>query len=131
MLGARNIEIYGTQTLKDLEKATADFAISKNAMLDCIQSNHEGNIIDALQTAHQNYNGIILNAGAYTHYSYAIRDAIECAEIPVVEVHLSNIMDREQFRAHSVLKPVCVAQFFGDGIYSYCKAISFLIDRMG
>ncbi|MBQ2708253.1 MAG: type II 3-dehydroquinate dehydratase [Clostridia bacterium] len=123
LLGEREPGYYGTDTLAsinaDLEKKAAELGTE----IEFYQSNHEGSIIDRLHAARANVNGgidaIVLNAGAYTHYSYAIRDAIAAIKLPVVEVHLSNIHARDAFRETSVIAPVCVGQISGFGAYSY------------
>ena len=123
LLGEREPGYYGTDTLAsinaDLEKKAAELGTE----IEFYQSNHEGAIIDRLHAARANANGgidaIVLNAGAYTHYSYAIRDAIAAIKLPVVEVHLSNIHARDAFRETSVIAPVCVGQISGFGAYSY------------
>ncbi len=94
--------------------------------VDTFQSNHEGAIIDALHQAAATFDGVVLNAGALTHYSYAIRDAVEAIPIPVVEVHISDIAHREPWRAHSVLNDVCVASIAGHGIQGYQEALTLL-----
>ncbi|MBO5218465.1 MAG: type II 3-dehydroquinate dehydratase [Clostridia bacterium] len=123
LLGEREPGYYGTDTLAsinaDLEKKAAELGTE----IEFYQSNHEGAIIDRLHAARANANGgidaIVLNVGAYTHYSYAIRDAIAAIKLPVVEVHLSNIHARDAFRETSVIAPVCVGQISGFGAYSY------------
>ena len=122
LLGEREPGYYGTDTLAsinaDLEKKAAELGTE----IEFYQSNHEGAIIDRLHAARANANGgidaIVLNAGAYTHYSYAIRDAIAAIKLPVVEVHLSNIHARDAFRETSVIAPVCAGQISGFGAYS-------------
>ena len=94
---------------------------------EIIQTNHEGEIIDKIHSALDVYDGIVINAGAYTHYSYAIRDAISAVNIPCVEVHFSNIHGRDEFRTKSVIAPVCKGQIAGFGKYSYCLAIDALL----
>ena len=123
LLGEREPGIYGTDSYAALcERVTA---AGKAVGFDvvCIQSNSEGDLIDALQEARKDCCGVILNAGGYTHYSYAIRDAVAAVNIPVIEVHLSNICAREEFRHTSVIAPVCVGQISGFGIGSYLCAI--------
>ncbi len=123
LLGEREPGYYGTETLAsitaDLEQKAAELGVE----VVFYQSNHEGAMIDRLHAARANANGgidaIVLNAGAYTHYSYAIRDAIAAIKLPVVEVHLSNIHARDAFREKSVIAPVCVGQISGFGAYSY------------
>lgn len=126
LLGIREPGIYGNDTLKTLCDTVKNHADTYGAAVDCFQSNHEGALIDALHAAMGVYDGIILNAGAYTHYSYAIRDAIAAIRVPVVEVHLSDIHAREPFRHVSVIEPVCVAQISGLGVGSYLKAVDLL-----
>jgi len=123
MLGKREPGIYGSQSLPELEAELISFAKQHQVELDFLQSNHEGVIIDSLHQAEDRYNCIILNAGAFTHYSYAIRDAISAIRVPVIEVHLSNIYNREDFRHKSVLAPVTVGQISGFGKLSYILAI--------
>lgn len=123
IVGQRETGIYGKEGID-----TIDALIRKTCeevSLECTiyQSNHEGDIIDQIQQAHNHYDGIIINAGAYTHYSYAIRDAISAFKIPCIEVHMSNIHAREEFRHHSVIAPVCVGQIAGFGKYSYVLAV--------
>ncbi|MDR0222229.1 MAG: type II 3-dehydroquinate dehydratase [Oscillospiraceae bacterium] len=123
LLGTREPGVYGTETLEDvyvfIEKKCKELEI------DCefYQSNCEGNIIDRLHEAGRTAAGVILNAGAYTHYSYAIRDAISALKIPVIEVHLSNVHTREEFRARSVIAPVCKGVIAGFGKNSYILAL--------
>lgn len=126
LLGIREPGIYGSDTLQTLCETVAKDAAKRGVHVDFYQSNHEGALIDTLHAAMGKYDGIILNAGAYTHYSYAIRDAIAAIRIPVVEVHLSDIHQREPFRHVSVIEPVCVAQISGLGVGSYLKALALL-----
>jgi 3-dehydroquinate dehydratase II len=129
-LGIREPHIYGQKTLKTLELELTEFAKSQNVTLKCFQSNHEGVIIDELHQAEGNYDGIILNPGAFTHYSYAIRDAIASITVPVIEVHISNIHAREEFRHHSVTAPVTVGQIVGLGHYGYKLALMALLHKI-
>ncbi|MDD8018957.1 MAG: type II 3-dehydroquinate dehydratase [Bacteroidota bacterium] len=126
MLGLREPHIYGTQTLDDINnELTAKYP---NVNFTFFQSNHEGAIVDALQsTVRKDFDGVVLNGAAFTHYSYAIRDAIAILMIPVVEVHISNIHLREEFRRHSVTAPVCVAQLSGFGSDGYSLAVNMLL----
>ncbi len=129
LLGVREPGIYGTETLEILCERVRNAAQEKGIQADFRQSNHEGDLIDALHAAMGVYDAVILNAGAYTHYSYAIRDAIAAIHLPVVEVHLSDIHAREDFRHVSVIQPVCVAQIYGQGIGSYIRALDILCEE--
>jgi 3-dehydroquinate dehydratase-2 len=123
LLGTREKDIYGTETLESIAKRMYEEAEKLTMELDFIQSNHEGEIIDRIHEARGKYNVIIINAGAYSHYSTAIRDAIKAVKIPAIEVHLSNIYNREEFRSKSVIAPVCVGQISGFGGNSYIVAL--------
>lgn len=125
LLGTRKPEIYGTTTLMDIEREMRQRAEQLSCELTFQQSNHEGALVDAIQQAKGRYQYIILNAGAYTHTSVAIRDAIEAVELPVIEIHLSNIHAREPFRHDSLLAPVCVGQICGFGTMSYMLALQY------
>ena len=129
MLGVRLPEIYGNDTLADVEKMVVDEGKNIGVDIECFQSNHEGAIIDCIQSCYKNFDAIILNAGAYTHYSYAIRDAIETVMLPVAEVHISDIHKRENFRKTSVIEPVCAFQICGHGINGYIEALYRLKDE--
>lgn len=129
MTGLREPDIYGSATLDDVNNALNDAATSLGITLDFYQSNHEGVLIDRLHEAPAQYDGIILNAGALTHYSYALRDAIASIPLPVVEVHMSNVHKREEFRHHSVIAPVCVGTIAGFGSFSYHLALAALLER--
>ena len=129
MLGVRPPEIYGTDTLADIEKMVAEEANALGFELECFQSNSEGAIIDCIHSCYKRADAIILNAGAYTHYSYAIRDAIETVMLPVAEVHLSDIHKREEFRHTSVIEPVCAFQICGHGKQGYIEALHKLKDE--
>lgn len=119
MLGVREPEVYGTVTLPAIEERLKEVAAELDAELEFLQSNHEGVIIDRIHAAYGNVDGILINPGAWTHYNYAIRDALSTVDIPTVEVHMSNIHKRESFRHHSVIAPVAVGQIAGFGAYSY------------
>ena len=123
LTGERKAEHYGTRTLAQINERIEKRAMELGAEVEFYQSNHEGALIDRLHAARPLANGgidaIVLNAGAYTHYSYAIRDAIEAIGLPVVEVHMSNIHEREEFRRISVISPVCITQICGFGEDSY------------
>lgn len=126
LLGQREPHIYGGTTLDALHAALVVYGNERDVAIHTMQSNHEGEIIDALQQARGVYDGIVLNAGAFTHYSYAIRDAIAAIDVPVVEVHISNIYAREAFRHHSVIAPVAYGHISGLGTYGYYAAIDYL-----
>jgi len=131
LLGTREPEIYGHTTLADINEMIKQRAVEADIMAETLQSNHEGVLVDALQQAKTNgYSFIILNAAAFTHYSIAIRDAIAAIEVPVIEVHLSNIHQREEFRHHSVISPVVVGQICGFGVDSYMAALEVVIRRL-
>ena len=119
MLGSRETEKYGTMTLKDLEKDLYAFSFELGIDIETFQSNFEGEIVEKIHSANGNFDGIVINAGAYTHTSVAIRDAISAVDIPTVEVHMTNIYKREEFRHHSYLAPVCIGQISGFGADSY------------
>lgn len=129
-LGIREPNIYGKMTYQELCSSLNDYGKSKNLNLDIQQTNYEGKIIDYLQNAYYDDSiiGIILNAGAYTHYSYAIHDAIKSINKPVIEVHLSDPAKRDSFRHLSVIESVCKATFKGEGINSYYNAIDYLYE---
>ena len=129
MLGTREPEIYGARTLDDLMDEVREYARMRKVDVEVYTSNCEGKLIEQIQAACGRCQGIVFNPAAYTHYSYALRDAVACATIPVVEVHLSDITTREDFRKVSVIAPVCVAQCAGDGVGSYKAGIDALIER--
>lgn len=130
MLGIREPGVYGNMSLGDMNDFIRAEVEKKNydVELEFFQSNHEGALIDKLHECYNRKNGIILNAGAYTHYSYAIRDAISSVGIPCVEVHLSDIHAREEFRHVSVIQEVCVAQICGKGVQGYMEALEILME---
>lgn len=123
MLGTREPDIYGRETLADVEAACARRCAELGVEMDSFQSNHEGALIDAIQQAMGAYDAIVYNPGAHTHYSYAIHDAITSVDVPVVEVHISDISAREDFRKTSVLADACIAQVAGQGTGSYLRGI--------
>ena len=128
LTGRREKGVYGSETLEDINKEIAAYAKARGAEAAFLQSNLEGEICTAIQQAEGKYDGIVLNAGAFTHYSYAIRDAIASVSVPVVEVHISNVHAREEFRRNSVLTPVCRGEVLGFGKNSYILALeSFLL----
>ena len=126
MLGERDKSIYGNNTYKDLVKLIKDYAKEKSVKVKCVQSNYEGKIIDYIHKSIGKFDAIIINAGAYTHYSYAIKDALNLVKIPKVEVHISNIYEREDFRKISVIKDECDYSIIGQGIKGYLLAIDYL-----
>ncbi len=126
LLGSRETDIYGTETLEDIGKRLLIVAQSIDVDLHFIQSNHEGDIIDELHSLRLDVHGIIINPGAFTHYSIAIRDAVAAIQIPTIEVHLSNIYSREAFRQHSVIAPVTIGQITGLGSIGYVLALQAL-----
>ncbi|NMH74367.1 type II 3-dehydroquinate dehydratase [Bacillus sp. RO2] len=128
-LGLREPAVYGSQTLQDLEAQLQAFAGKNSFELTCFQSNHEGELIDTLHDAEGHYDGIVINPGAFTHYSYAIRDAIASITVPVMEVHISNIHKREEFRHTSVTAPVTTGQIVGLGFYGYELALLALLNQ--
>lgn len=128
MLGVRDPAIYGTDTLATIEAEFAAYAAERGAAVDCFQSNHEGALIDRLHEAYGCYDGIVYNPGAHTHYSYALHDAVETIDVPVVEIHLSDIEAREEFRRVSVIAPACIAQVKGLGKAGYLRALDILLD---
>ncbi len=131
LLGTREPEIYGRTTLDDINRMIAARAKEAGIEADYLQSNHEGVLVDALQGAPgKGYAFVILNAAAFTHYSVAIRDAIAAISVPVIEVHLSNIHQREEFRHHSVISPVVMGQIAGFGADSYMAALEVVIRRL-
>ncbi len=128
MLGIREPGIYGNSTLADLEKQVTAAAERLGVAVDFFQSNFEGEIVEKIHAALGAYDGIIINPGAFTHYSYAIRDAFGSVKLPVIEVHISNIHKREQFRHTSVIVPECVGQICGLGFKGYTLALEALTE---
>ena len=126
MVGVREKGIYGEETATSISEQILANAKSAGYEAEIYQSNHEGDLIDKIHAAKGNFDGVIINAGALTHYSYALRDAIACVKLPFIEVHMSNIHAREEFRHTSVIAPVCAGQIAGFGKNSYFLAISAL-----
>jgi 3-dehydroquinate dehydratase-2 len=126
MLGRREQDVYGSDTLPEINVALQKLAAELEVELRIVQSNHEGALIDEIQGALSWADGIVINAGAYTHTSYAIRDAIAAVSVPTVEVHMSRIYAREKFRHHSVIAPVCQGQISGFGKESYLLGLRAL-----
>ena len=130
LLGLREPEIYGSTTLSQIDLALKEDARELQVSLTCLQSNHEGILVDAIHDGREKHQGIIINAGAYTHTSVAIRDALAAVEIPTVEVHLSNIYTREEFRHHSFIAPIAIGQISGFGANSYHLGLKALVDYL-
>ena len=129
MLGVRNPQIYGKQSLKDIENLLRKRLEGLDVQMDFEQSNMEGELVEYIQKARGKYDYILLNAAAYTHTSVAIRDAIEAAEVPTVEIHLSNVAKREDFRHISFIAPVCVGTVAGFGVYGYLMALEYVLAK--
>lgn len=131
LLGAREPEIYGSTTLADIAAMLKTRAAEEGVDLVSVQSNYEGKLVDEIQQAKsKGFDYIILNAAAFTHYSIAIRDAIAAIDVPVIEVHLSNIHTREEFRHHSVISAVVLGQIAGFGADSYMAALEIILRRL-
>lgn len=130
LLGIREPAVYGSITIDEINAELSRRAAAAGVSLVSFQSNHEGVLVDRIHQARGNFDGIILNAGALTHYSFALRDAISSIGIPTVEVHLSNIHAREEFRHRSVIAPVVVGQISGFGPSSYVLALQFFLERL-
>lgn len=128
MLGFREPEKYGSMTLKDLEKDLYAYSFKLGVDIETFQSNFEGEIVEKIQSAKDNFDGIVINAGAYTHTSVAIRDAISAVNLPTVEAHMTNIYKREEFRHHSYLAPVCIGQISGFGVNSYKLGLNAIVN---
>lgn len=127
LLGTREPEVYGTLTLEKINKELLKYAKELGVEMEFFQSNVEGEIVNAIQAARQNCAGIVINPAAYTHTSVAIRDAISAVALPAVEIHISNVYAREEFRKHSLIAPVCVGQIAGFGLDSYKLAMLALV----
>ena len=130
LLGTRQPEIYGATTLSDIEAACAAHGAALGITVSCQQSNHEGALVDAVHAAKGVHAGVVLNAGAYTHTSIALHDAIAGTELPVVELHLSNIHAREPFRHHSYIAPVAIGMICGFGAAGYTLALDALMTHV-
>lgn len=129
LLGEREPEIYGIESLSQVNTWIRNHELCRSLEIDFFQSNSEGDIIDFLHSKRKTVDYCVLNAGALTHYSYALRDAIVSSQIPTVEVHLSNIYKRENFRQNSVIKNVCIGQFYGEGKQSYINGIKYILEN--
>ncbi len=130
LLGTREPEKYGHETLNDINESIKQHAAELNVEVACQQTNLEGELVDFIQQAKGNFDGIIINAAAYTHTSIALRDAILAVELPCIEVHLSNIYSREEFRATSYIAPVCIGQISGFKSYSYILALDAMVNYL-
>ena len=129
LLGKREPGIYGTGSYDDLCMELVAYAAARDIRVDIRQSNHEGALIDEIQAADGVYDAIVMNPGAFTHYSYAILDALKAVSVPCIEVHISNVHQREEFRHKSVTAPACVGQICGLGLYGYEAAMGYFLSR--
>ena len=130
MLGLREPRIYGSATYASLIERIKSYALDKGFEVDCFQSNHEGALVDRIQEAYFNkVDGIVFNPGAYTHTSIALLDALKAVQIPCVEVHISDVAKREEFRQISYIRPACIASIIGHGLDGYIEAIDILLER--
>jgi 3-dehydroquinate dehydratase-2 len=130
LLGLREPEIYGSVTLAKIDRLLEIDAEKLQVGISCLQSNHEGVLVDAIHAAREKHQGILINAGAYTHTSVAIRDALSAVQISTVEVHLSNIYKREEFRHHSYIAPIAIGQISGFGADSYRLGLQALVNYL-
>jgi len=128
MLGKRDKKHYGDMTYQELVSKIKSWGVERGVDIEVFQSNHEGEIVDRIQK--MDYEGLIINPGAFTHYSYSIRDALEIVQVPKVEVHISNIYAREEFRKRSVIAPVCDGQISGLGFLSYILALEYVLYKL-
>ena len=129
LLGQREPGVYGSENYESLCAMVKDYAAAHGSTADCYQSNHEGAIIDTIQAAQGVYDAIVINPGAYTHYSYAIHDALKSVSVPAYEVHISDIQSREEFRRTSVTAPACVGQVYGKGFPGYLVAMDYFLGK--
>lgn len=131
LLGTREPDVYGATTLADIEAQVVEAAMESGSHVTFVQSNHEGALVDALHDAADSFDAVVINPGALTHYSYSLRDAIAAIDIPVVEVHLSNIHAREEFRRDSVTAASCAGQISGFGPASYVLGLQAALELVG
>ncbi len=129
MLGIREPGIYGTENYEALCRKVRDYAAAHGVEVELYQSNHEGDLVDKIQAAYGNTDGIVINPGAYTHTSVALLDAVKAVGIPTVEVHISDLSKREAFRQISYIRAACVATIIGHGLEGYIEAMALLIDK--
>ena len=130
-LGGRDPGLYGSETLPEIEKALAEKAGVLNVEVAFFQSNHEGAVVDFIQQSSDEADGVIINAGALTHYGLSMRDALSDARLPIIEVHISNIHAREEYRRHSILADIAVGQIAGFGWRGYLYALDYLVAHIG
>jgi len=130
LLGTREVSIYGKATLEDIDKALMASASNLGVELKIVQSNHEGELVELIGKAKEEFDGILINPAAYTHTSVALRDALLASGMKAVEVHLSNIYQRESFRHESITAPACVGQISGFGLKSYVLGLDALVDQL-
>lgn len=130
MLGIREPDIYGRETYDDLVKKIQKHANDIGVNVECYQSNHEGDLVDVIQKAYKVYDGIVINPGAYTHTSIALLDALKSVGIPTMEVHISDVSQREKFRSISYVREYCISSVIGYGTDGYCMAMDTLYERL-
>ena len=128
LLGQREPGIYGVENYEYLCTLVREHAAARGASAECFQSNHEGALIDAIHAAQGEYDAIVFNPGAFTHYSYALHDALKSVSVPCIEVHISNVHQREEFRHKSVTAPACVGQICGLGLKGYLLAMDYFLE---
>ncbi len=128
LLGTREPDIYGHETLADVEEFVAATAAARGFEVRAVQSNHEGVLLDAIHSARQDAAGIVINPGGLTHTSVVLRDALSAVALPVAEVHISNVYEREAFRHHSYVRDVAVVHIIGEGVAGYARATELLLD---
>lgn len=130
LLGSREPDVYGTATLSDVERITTDAAATHGFEVRAVQSNHEGRLIDAIHDAREDCAGIVINPGGLTHTSVVLRDALSGVALPVAEVHISNVYERESFRHHSYVRDVALVHVVGEGVTGYATAVDRLVEAI-
>ena len=130
LLGLREPDIYGTSSYQDLVNLIEEYRDAKEIVIDIKQSNYEGEIVEIIQKAHDNYEGIVINPAAYTHTSIAILDALQAVGLPTIEVHISNLALREDFRKKSYIRAYCLTSIIGKGVKGYLLALDYLIKEL-